>query len=173
MRNRIHVVVDLGIALHLAQVIPRAVILVKRDPQAPDIALPHSGNRLLAQRLGPTVKTARQVAKGKIRHVRLRETADGFGRLFDQGAQCRCGEVFFHPSLSVYDHFSPGIDAAGRDMAPRNPGGGAGLGDGLGEQRVALKRVGFVGFAGVHIRLPGIAGGIDEKRRLPEPELLQ
>ena len=48
-------------------------------------------------------------------------------------------------------------------MAPRNAGGRASLGDGLRQEGVALQGVGAGGFAGIHVGLAGVSGGIDHK----------
>ena len=58
-------------------------------------------------------------------------------------------------------------------MAPRNARRRAGLRDRLRKQRVALQRVRLVQFAGVHVRLARVTGGIDDEFRLFRLEKFQ
>jgi hypothetical protein len=66
--------------LDLAQIVPRAVILIKRNAQTPDVTLANTRHGFFAQRLGAAVKAARAIAEGKIRRVRLSKSQNIFRR---------------------------------------------------------------------------------------------
>ena len=57
-------------------------------------------------------------------------------------------------------------------MAPRNPRRRARLRDRLRKQRVALQGVGLVQFAGIHVGLARVTGGIDDVWQNPKGELI-
>src|SRR5581483_3250445 len=84
MRQRVNVVVDLGIILDFAEVIPRVIKSIKRDAQAPDIILADILRRLFTQSLGAAVKTARGMPKRKIGLISLRKSSHSLRILFHQ-----------------------------------------------------------------------------------------
>ena len=47
------------------------------------------------------------------------------------------------------------------------------MGDGGGQERVALQRLGAGGFAGIDIRLAGISGGVDDEFGPGVPQMFQ
>ena len=51
-------------------------------------------------------------------------------------------------------------------MPPRNIRHRARMREGLGQQRIACQRAGLVQFAGIHVRFAGVAGTVDDERRL-------
>ena len=58
MRERIEIVVDLGVALDLGEVVAVVVELIEGNPQPPDVVLPHPLNHLFPQCLGTAVEAA-------------------------------------------------------------------------------------------------------------------
>ena len=58
VRERIEIVVDLGVALDLGEVVAVVVELIEGNPQPPDVVLPHPLNHLFPQCLGTAVEAA-------------------------------------------------------------------------------------------------------------------
>jgi len=163
VRDGVDVVVNLGIALDLGEVIAFVIEFIEGNAQSPEVRAAQAGDGFLGQRLGAAVKTARRPAKAEVGLVGLGVTANGLRIFFDQTLQTPVWSGPFHARLAVLDDFGARIDATGGDMAPRDVGGVAGVGNGQRQQRIALQRIGARGFAGVHVRFAGVTGGVDEK----------
>jgi hypothetical protein len=125
------------VAHELGEVVARAIAVVEGDAEAPDINVRGASEDFFAEGFGAGVEGAVVLAEGEVRGVGLVEA----------GA-VRAGS---------------GVDAAGRDVAPGNAGGGAGFSDAAGEDCVAEEAVGFVELTGVDIGLTGVASGVDEE----------
>ena len=173
MRNGVHVVVHLGITLQFAEVIAFVVEFVKGDAQAPDVTVADAGDDFFAEGFGAAVKTARRRAKGKIGRVGLFEAVDAVGMFFHNGMDVWAREVRFDLQATIHLHLCADVDAAGGNVAPRDPGDGTSLGDGLGQQGIAGESISAREFGGVHVRLTGVAGGVDDERRLFGLEIIQ
>src|SRR6185369_13933282 len=73
MRQGIHVVIHARVTLKLGEVILWGILFIERNAQTPQETLRRPSQRLLGERLGPAVKTARGLAKGKIGIIQLGE----------------------------------------------------------------------------------------------------
>ncbi len=163
MRQRIEVVVDLGVALDLGEVIAVIVELVEGNPQPPDVVLPHSLNSLFPQGLGAAVEAAGLIPEGEIRGHRLIEAADLFGVARRDGLELGLGHVLLdHPAIAVIDP-RPGKDATRRHMAEGDIEGGTGVCQSLREKRIALECISLGRLTGINIRLAGVTRGIDDE----------
>jgi len=111
----------------------------------------------------PAVEAARPVAKGKVGRVGFGKPVDGAGLGVDQRLEVGAGEVFFRAGPALESDLGAGVNATGGDVPPRDAGGGAGVGNRLWQQGVALEGVGPGSFAGIHVGFAGVAGGVQDE----------
>lgn len=137
LRDRVFGIEELRVAHQFREVVARAVHVVERDAEAPDVHIGFAGEHLFAERLGAAVERA------------------------VIGAEAEVGRVVFRESAAVGAR--AGVDAARGNVTPGNAGFGASLGDQAGKNGVAKQALGFVQLAGVDIGFAGVAGGIDQK----------
>ena len=141
------------------------VELIEWDAQPPDVVLPHSLDGLLSQCLGATVEAAGLITEGEIRDHALVETANFLGRAGGNCLELGLCHVFLdHPAVSIIDPCSC-EDATRGHMSKGNVERGAGVGQSLGEERIALQGVGLGRLTGIDIRLTRVASRIDDKAR--------
>ncbi len=134
----VEVVVDLGVALDLGEVIAVIVELVEGNSQAPDVVLADSLDRLFPKCLGAAVKAAGLIPEGEIRGHRLIEAANFLGRAGGNRLELGARHILLDdPAIAIIDP-CPRKDAARGHMAKGDVECSAGVCQSLREKRIAL-----------------------------------
>ncbi len=159
----VEVVVDLGVALDLGEVIAVVIEFVERNPQPPDVVLAHPFDGLLSQSLGSAVEAAGLIPEGKVWSHRLIKAADLFRIARGDRLELGLGHILLdHPAISVIDP-RPRKDAARGHMTKGDIECSACVCQSLWEKRVALEGISLGRLTGINIRLAGVASRIDDE----------
>src|SRR2546425_640465 len=97
--------------LQSRQKIIRAVLLVERQPQPPDVAATRVPNSLLPERLRPCVERACSGFERAIRLIKFRIAQEPFGIQVEALAHCRVLKIALNPYFSsFFDHLRPRVN---------------------------------------------------------------
>ena len=113
MGQGVPVLVDLGVALDLAEIVPWPVLLVERNPDPPDIKVGKVPERLFRHRLRSAVKTAIVMLEREIGLIRLPKPPDLVGALLQKLGDQGLGKPILHrPGAVLTKNLGPGVNAS-------------------------------------------------------------
>src|SRR5581483_10973258 len=165
MRQGVHIVVNFGVVLDLAEIIAGVVQMIEGDAKAPNVIAAELLDAFFGESFGAAVKAAGRATEAEVRFILFRESADLFRSFLHQSAKSGSRQVCFDAVAGAVKYFRAGKNAAGRNMAEGNIEGLARVSEGGREKRVALKGIRAVEFAGIDVWLARVAGGVDDKIR--------